>query len=262
MHSTVAHRLLWARPSRHRYFISADDGNKYFVSTPADPFRAGPKSLCLRIAALAGVRTARVATIQVTEEFHESSPDTPVPGHHLGVRFPVDPAQRAIYDMLPDRCLPLVRERERLGALRLLDIWFANSQPGRVIYCRDADRLFTPYAIGFGHCFSSEPPEWCWSSRFAPLHDPQVWAAATNAIGVVQRITCQSLRSIVADTPLMWAQHALLYEKVDLLLARRKILQTLLEQVREQDRLRALAKPVHRATTATGADAALERAIG
>ena len=54
----------------------------------------------------------------------------------LGIRYPVDPRQEAIYDYLPDSLLERVENRDDFWKLIPIDLWLGNSRASKLIYYR------------------------------------------------------------------------------------------------------------------------------
>ena len=79
---------------------------------------------------------------------------------HLGSQCPVDPEQTAIFDFLPDRVLPAVRNLAEFATMFVFDHWVGQTDKRQAVFVRDrkvsAGLAFRAYFIDHGMAFDGD----------------------------------------------------------------------------------------------------------
>ena len=88
---------------------------------------------------------------------------------HLGSQCPVDPERPAIFDFLPDRMLPAVRNLAEFATMFVFDHWVGQTDKRQAVFVRDrkvsAGLAFRAYFIDHGMAFDGDR----WELRDWPL---------------------------------------------------------------------------------------------
>jgi hypothetical protein len=138
-----------------------------------------------------------------------------LPGLHFGSQCPVDPEKKAIFDLLPSRCFPLITNIDDFAKALVLDrllgqtdsrqcIFFRQPSPGKV------NPIFAAFMIDHGSIFGGS--QWAfndspqpWRSLYSevyPLID--IATLCREAIAVLKEMNEPELHALVEEAPTEW----------------------------------------------------------
>lgn len=172
------------RGGSQSHLIQATDGEFYVLKStnnPQHPRILVNEWLCSRFLRYLGILAPKGVIIEITPEFVADHADFYFsigsrrelipPGLHFGSHVAVDPGQTAIFDLLPDRMLAKVENRQDfLGAL-VFDKWVGQADSRQAIFFRARlskhfDWISTPsvgvqlWAQMIDHGFAFSGPDW------------------------------------------------------------------------------------------------------
>ncbi len=135
------------RRQKDEHLVLASDGHTYVVNLdrPGVPKASLMNFIGGDLCRLVGIDAAMPSLLTVDPQVLQSalringSLSTVMPvlnALHLGIRYPVDPRQEAIYDFLPDSLLERVENRDDFWKLIPIDLWLGNSRASKLIYYR------------------------------------------------------------------------------------------------------------------------------
>ena len=148
---TVAarHLIRKMRGGTQAHLVRASDGHCYvvkFVNNPQHRRILVNELISAVLIEHLGIASPRVKLIETTAEFLAANPHVhiqlrsqkvlPAPGLHLGSRYPGDPAQVAVYDLLPDPILKAVENQSHFAGVLAFDKWVSNADARQSIFFR------------------------------------------------------------------------------------------------------------------------------
>jgi hypothetical protein len=129
---------------------------------------------------------------------------------HLGSRVPVNPETTAIFDFLPIRLIPKVRNSPDFATMFVLDKWFHQSDYRQAVFVRDTSSRGIEYLAHFidhGKCLD-------WESGDAPLHglvfhkklysEIKMRDLTRTALSMVAEVSEQMLLATTGAIPSAW----------------------------------------------------------
>jgi hypothetical protein len=137
-------------------------------------------------------------------------------GVHLGSLCPVDPARKAIFDLLPRRLLQNVVNLPDLVFTFVFDRWVNQTDTRQAIFIRERGAgdgtRFRAYLIDHGLSFGGSRWELCEGALNGLYHDRSVYENTTTeaeyhaAVDRINEMPEKSLVSIEDDIPEEWLQ--------------------------------------------------------
>ena len=190
------------RGGAQSHLMLADDGGYYIVKFQNNPQHRrilANEMLAAQIAEKLGLPVARAEVVLVTPELIEDTPELHIqkslgrepclPGRQFGSRYPGDPAQVAVLDLLPDERLREVANLNAFLGMLVFDRWTCNTNGRQVIFRPNgAPTHYRAMMIDQGFCFNAGD----WNFPDSPLR------------GLYPRsLVYQSVRSLESFNPFL-----------------------------------------------------------
>jgi hypothetical protein len=167
------------RGGAQAHLMRCNDGFYYIVKFQNNPQHTrvlANELLGTALASRLGLPTAPFAVVEVEHDLIHLTEELAVqvgvsctpclPGLQFGSRYPGDPAQTAVFDLLPDDALAEVENAEDFLGMLVFDKWTCNTNGRQVIFFRDKGRSrYQGMMIDQGFCFNAGE----WNFPDAPL---------------------------------------------------------------------------------------------
>lgn len=167
------------RGGAQAHLMRCEDGYYYIVkfrNNPQHPRILVNEMLGTKLAARLGLATTPVAAVEVRRDLIEASADLVMQlgmsskpcaaGLQFGSRYPGDPAQLAVFDLLPDEQLREVENVDDFLGMLVFDKWACNTNGRQAIFFVEPGRSrYQAMMIDQGFCFNAGE----WSFPDAPL---------------------------------------------------------------------------------------------
>ena len=222
------------RGGAQSHLMRCDDGDYYIVKFQNNPQHIrvlANEMLGTRIAGCLGLPVPRVEVIEVRPDLIRLTAELVIElgmgrtpcraGKQFGSRYPGDPAQRAVFDFLPDEQLTQVENITDFAGMLVLDKWTCNTNGRQAVFYREPGRSrYQAMMIDQGFCFNAGE----WSFPDAPLRGlysrHAVYRHVTGIDSfepwlsrVEERLSRAQLGEIAGGIPPEWYDDE--YEKVD-----------------------------------------------
>jgi hypothetical protein len=243
------------RGGAQSHLMRADDGGYYIVKFQNNPQHVrvlANELLGGRIAEALGLPVARPEVIEVTQELIEDTPELHIQkslgreacrsGLQFGSRYPGDPTQMVVHDLLPDERLREVGNLSTFLGMLVFDRWTCNTNGRQVIFHPNGSPThYRAMMIDQGFCFNAGD----WNFPDSPLRGLYLRQAVYQSVRSfesfqpflhrVERIPTELLDRAFATIPPEWYdfdQDALL-SLVERLYQRRKWIREMLVETRD-----------------------------
>jgi hypothetical protein len=161
------------------HLMRCADGEYYvvkFQNNPQHPRILVNELLASQLAARLGLVTPHVSVVEVRAAMIAASDDLVIqlgrgrvpcrPGLQFGSRYPGRPAERVVYDLLPDEQLMELENLEDFLGMLVLDKWTCNTNGRQVIFVLpEGGSRYRGLMIDQGFCFNAGE----WNFPDAPL---------------------------------------------------------------------------------------------
>ncbi|MCL6480319.1 MAG: phosphatidylinositol kinase [Firmicutes bacterium] len=246
------------RGGAQAHLMRCSDGGYYVVKFQNNPQHQRilvNELLGTRLAARLGLRTPRVAVVHVDQRLIDLTSElvmqigtARIPcraGFQFGSRYPGDPAQIVVHDLLPEEQLLAVENLADFCGILVFDKWTCNTNGRQAIFYReDGQPHYAAMMIDQGFCFNAGE----WNFPDAPLRGlylrQRVYEQVRGMeafepwLARLEQVNERVLDALSKEIPPEWydGDQDALYRLLEQLLRRRKRVPDLILEAKKSDR--------------------------